>query len=182
MSHDHAAQHASTDSSTATPLVAPSVQRRLICMVYESMLLGAVIMAAAAIFVGATTVLNLPQIPQVLTLWLFLVIGAYFVYFWRRAGQTLAMKTWRIKLVDNELSELPLSKALVRYVLSWLWFLPGLGFASQIDTSMPNKIAIIAIAFFAWSLTAFLDPQRQFLHDRLAKTRFVSEPRISSQK
>ena len=32
---------------------------------------------------------------------MFVVLGIYFVWFWSR-GQTLAMKTWHIRLVDAQ--------------------------------------------------------------------------------
>jgi hypothetical protein len=32
-----------------------------------------------------------------------------------------------------------------------------------------------------WALTAYLDPKRQFLHDRIAGTRIVSVPETTPQ-
>ena len=37
-----------------------------------------------------------------LRVFLFLVLGVYFVWFWSRSGQTLAMQTWHIRLVTRE--------------------------------------------------------------------------------
>ena len=37
-----------------------------------------------------------------LRVFLFLVLGAYFVWFWSRGGQTLAMQTWHIRLVTRD--------------------------------------------------------------------------------
>jgi hypothetical protein len=34
--------------------------------------------------------------------WLFAILALYFIWFWRHGGQTLAMKTWRIKLVSKD--------------------------------------------------------------------------------
>jgi uncharacterized RDD family membrane protein YckC len=86
--------------------------------------------------------------------YLLLVAGAYFIWFWRRGGQTLAMKTWRLRLVDTRGGALTPRLALARFVLAALGTL-CLG------------------AGFLWAL---VDRDRQFLHDRLAGTRIVSVP------
>ena len=54
---------------------------------------------------------------------LFVVFGIYFVWLWSK-GQTLAMKTWNIRLVDRQGQAVSQRRALLRYVLSWVWLLP----------------------------------------------------------
>jgi len=83
---------------------------------------------------------------------LVLVLGIYFVWLWRHDGQTLAMKTWRLKLESAITGgRLSLPQALLRYALSWF-----------------------SLLFFgAGILWALFDRDRQFLHDRLAGTRIV---------
>ncbi|MBL8472428.1 MAG: RDD family protein [Rhodocyclaceae bacterium] len=83
----------------------------------------------------------------------FALFGAYFVWYWTRGGQTLAMQTWRIRVTDavRGSPEIPVSRALLRYLLCW----PSLMF------------------FGAGIVWAFIDRDRQFLHDRLAGTRVV---------
>jgi len=46
----------------------------------------------------------------VVSAFLFIVFGIYFVLFWTR-GQTLPMKTWRIKIVDRQGNSITQSKA-----------------------------------------------------------------------
>lgn len=89
---------------------------------------------------------------SVLLAHLLLIFLAYFVWFWRHGGQTLAMQTWKIRLVsalNGEIVTLP--QALARFVLCW----PSLCF------------------FGAGLIWAVFDRDRQFLHDRLAGTRLV---------
>lgn len=94
--------------------------------------------------------------PALLAIHLILAFGVYFVWFWRRAGQTLAMQTWRLKLIDARGGSQPtLARAIARYLLCW----PSLLFFG---------------AGLIWSL---FDRDRQFLHDRLAGTRIVQLPR-----
>lgn len=105
--------------------------------------------------------------------WLFIVIGCYFVYFWSRTGQTLAMKTWRICLVDTENDKLPLLKAIVRYCLAWMWFLPGLAIAAQLGQKHWGSLIAVSIGYTLWAFTALFNKDKQFLHDKLAKTRLI---------
>ena len=56
---------------------------------------------------------------------LFVVFGIYFAWFWAK-GQTLAMKTWHIRLVRRDGERVSPWRALARYLLSWFWFVPAL--------------------------------------------------------
>lgn len=105
--------------------------------------------------------------------WLFLVVGVYFVWFWTHGGQTLAMKTWRIRLVSAQGLRVSLLVAIARYFLSWMWFLPGLMLAWGAHAKGWWLATIPMINVVMWGATAFLDPDRQFLHDRLARTRLI---------
>ena len=152
------------------PTEAPTIKRRLICMIYEALLLLGVI--AVAIFIFLFCVQNFPSLlPHKasenwpMKLWLFLVLGVYFVYFWCRTGQTLAMKTWRIRLMDNEREALPVTKAIVRYCLAWMWFLPALAIAAQLSLKPLSILLIVSIGFILWAFTAVFNKDKQFLHD-----------------
>ena len=84
-------------------------------------------------------------------LYLLTVAAAYFVWQWRGGGQTLAMKTWRMRLVTRENAPLPLRHAAIRFVLA----VPG---------------ALLLGGGFLWAL---VDREGLFLHDRLAGTRII---------
>lgn len=142
-------------------------------MLYESILLFGVIFAADFAFDILTQSRHALMLRHIRELWLFLVIGLYFVFFWHRSGQTLAMKTWRIRVIDIQAPRLPLIKAIVRYCLAWMWFLPGLAVAAQFGLKNWSSVAVVVIGFTLWLLTAVFDKDRQFLHDRLAKTRLI---------
>jgi uncharacterized RDD family membrane protein YckC len=123
----------------------PGLPRRLASMVYEAVLLFAVGFFAAWLFFfasgGGDATAGAAR--HLLQLFIGLVFAAYFLWSWLRGGQTLAMKAWRIRLV-----EVTPAKALIRFVLATLL--------------VPTLISI------AWSV---FDRDRQFLHDRLAGTR-----------
>ena len=144
----------------ARPVVAmASLRRRLSSMLYENLLLLGVLAIGFIAPLTAIGVLFQVRIPGVLEwLHLFLLLGAYYVVLWRRNGQTLAMQTWQLQLVDAQDGKIPsLAKCLLRYALAWpslLFMLSGLG--------------------VLWVI--FVDRDRQFPHDRLAGTCIVHNP------
>ena len=156
----------------------PSIKRRLTAMVYETFLLLAVEMLAVALYLLVTGNRHDPVFQHGLKFFLFLVTGAYFIHSWTDSGHTLAMKTWRMRLVADGHARVPLRTAALRYLLAWGWFLPALAVCAAFGLKGKTEIAVaLAIGIVAWSLTALLDKERRFLHDRLAGTRLVQLPK-----
>lgn len=145
-------------------------------MVYEGLLIFGVLFFSEFIFDVSTQSRHALTLRYAREGFQFIVIGAYFIYFWRRGGQTLAMQTWRIRLVNNDQQALPLVKAIVRYCLAWMWFVPGLIIAHQLCLKNAQLLIPITLGFIAWAATCWLSPDRQFLHDVFAKTRLVELP------
>ena len=155
----------------------PSIKRRMACMLYESMLLFSVVFLGGWLFDTLTDSRHALKLRHARQAWLFLVIGVYFTFFWYRSGQTLAMKTWRIRLVSASGASVPIRIALLRYLLAWMWFLPAVAIDYAFALKGWTSIAVIGFGMLAWLLTSRLDPHRQFLHDRLAGTRLVDTPK-----
>lgn len=85
----------------------------------------------------------------------WLVTGAYAVVSWRRGGQTLGMRPWRLRVTDAEGRAAPPRALLVRYAVGTLsLLLGGLGF------------------WWAW-----IDRERLTWHDRASGTRLRREPK-----
>ncbi|MDP3785569.1 MAG: RDD family protein [Undibacterium sp.] len=160
------------DSSAALPT--PSLKRRLTCMmIYEAALVFGLVFFTDAIH-DILTQSRDPSMHRISRIALiFGICGLYFIYFWRRSGQTLAMQTWRIKLVNSDGGQVPVSKAVLRYCLAWMWFFPGIVISSQINLPNGQKFLPIIIGFVAWAATVYFNKDRQFLHDLIAKTRLV---------
>jgi uncharacterized RDD family membrane protein YckC len=116
-------------------------------VLYDSLLILAILMVASAVFISLFGDATKPPLKLFYQLYLLLVSIAYFVGFWVRGGQTLAMKTWRFKLVGP--ADLPITffRGLLRFLLAPLGLL---------------------LFWYAW-----LDKERCFLHDRLVGTRLV---------
>ena len=131
----------------------PGILRRLAGMAYEVLLLSGVLVVMLVVphlLIGAFA--HRVATPTLLWAHLFVVLLVYCVGFWSHGGQTLAMKTWRIRLLTRSGKPVRPAQALLRYLLCW----PSLGLGG---------IGIV------WAL---VDRDRQFLHDRIAGTQLVT--------
>ena len=131
-----------------------------------------VVFLAGYLFSTLSQTRNAMDNRHALQAFVFVVFGIYFTWFWAK-GQTLAMKTWNIRVVDRLGRPLTQARALWRYVLSWLWFLPVLAAQAPFKLS-GGESALITIGWVAiWALLSRFQPQRQFWHDAWAGTRLV---------
>jgi uncharacterized RDD family membrane protein YckC len=153
--------------------IAPTVRRRLAALLYEALILFGVVFIAGYLFSTLTQQRNGLTHHNLLAAWIGVVVGLYFVWFWTHSGQTLPMKTWRLRVVAADGSPLSTGRAIGRYVLAWLWFLPPLALHPLLGLRLPQTLAIAGAWFLLWAATGRFDPQRQFLHDRLAGTRVI---------
>ena len=157
----------------ASSLQAPSLPRRMACWFYEGMLLFGVVFIAGYLFSALSQTRHALDNRPGLQAFLFLVLAIYFTWFWHR-GQTLAMKTWHIRVVDRLGKPLSQRRALARFLTSWLWFAPPLVLTWPLG--LPAlEVAVLTLGWIAiWALLSRFHPQRQFWHDALAGTRLVS--------
>lgn len=166
------------------PALAPSLRRRMACFLYEGVLLFGIVMVAGLIYSPLADQRHALVGQRGLQLWLFLVLGVYFVGFWSRHGQTLAMRTWRLRLVDARTGgAVSPWRAAARYLLAWLWFLPALGALKLASLPGGTAAAVVVLAgVVAYALLARLHPGRQFFHDAICGTWLVRwEPETVGQ-
>lgn len=170
------------DLPSSPDLQAPSLPRRMACWLYEGMLLFGVVFIAGYLFSTLTQTRNALDNRHLQQGFLFVVFGIYFVWFWAK-GQTLAMKTWHIRLVDSHGKPVTQTRALARYVLSWLWLLPPLAAGGWYQLS-GGELTVITLGWVSiWALLSRFHAQRQFLHDALAGTRLVHyKPPVQPRK
>ena len=126
---------------------------RFLSALYEGLLLAGLLVAAGFVLtpIGLGQGLSGNDLRAYTRVWALGVVSVYFLWFWLHGGQTLPMKTWRIRIVRADGRPLPLEFALLRLAL----MLAGWGLLG---------------AHFLWAL---FDRDRQFLHDRIVGTRVI---------
>ncbi len=143
----------------ATLQATPGFLRRMAAILYDSMLVGALLLMAIALVVIPLDLVFGTQNLDIASLrynpfylaYLFCVMAGFHILFWMRGGQTLGMRAWRVRVVRNDGLGLSFRDAVLRYlsaILSWALF--GLG--------------------FLWIL---VDRDGLAWHDRISKTRLV---------
>jgi len=138
----------------------PGVGKRLLSSAYEALLAFAVAFFAGLAFYGAAQGRLVGEARLLFQAYIFLVLGVYFIACWTRGGRTLPMQTWRMRIVRLDGGPVEIRRAALRYALAW--------------------ISLLALgAGFLW---AWLDRDRQFLHDRLAGTRIVESGDASERR
>ena len=153
--------------------MAPGLMRRMACWLYDGVLLFGVVFIAGYLFSTLSQTRNALDNRHWLQAFLFVVFGIYFVWLWSK-GQTLAMKTWHIRVLTRDGQPLTQSRALLRYVLSWLWFLPSLAVSWWFELSGAKSMVIVMGWVAIWAILSRFHPQQQFWHDALAGSRLVS--------
>ena len=159
----------------------PSLWRRLACWIYEGMLIFGVVFLAGYLFGTLSQTRNAMDNRLPLQLFVFVVFGIYFVWFWAK-GQTLAMKTWHIRVVGMDGLPISQPRALLRYLLSWMWFVPPLAASWSLGSSGLQGGLLILMWIFLWATLSRLHPERQFWHDAWAGTRLITSVPVKKTK
>jgi uncharacterized RDD family membrane protein YckC len=84
------------------------------------------------------------------------------------------MKTWHIRVVGRDGAAISQQRALLRYLLSWMWFLPPLSASWLLGLSAVQGGLLTLAWVLVWAFSSRLHPERQFWHDAWAGTRLVS--------
>lgn len=141
------------DSQVSVGATVPGLGRRMLALCYEFILLLGIWFVVSFLFHLVFRDPNASYFRPLFQFYLLSIGGIYFTWFWTHGGQTLAMQTWRMKLVsiDGMDDRVTVQQAVKRYVM-----------------------AVIGISFLGIGLWwAWFDRDRQFLHDRLAHTRII---------
>ena len=133
----------------------PSLLRRLAAVLYDGMLLIAIWMGAAALWIGFQGGEAASAGDGLFRVYLFAVAYAFFVGFWVIGGRTLGMQAWRLRLVGPDGQSISTRAATHRFVTAIVSWLP-------------------AGAGFLWAL---FDREGLTWHDRISKTYLYIEPR-----
>ena len=136
-------------------LQAPSLLKLGACFIYDALAVIALCFVCALVFIILIGDASYGLKRYMLQLFLWIAIGIYFGWCWSKSGQTLAMQTWQLKVVNEDYQLLTWNKATARYMLASVsLMLFGLGF-----------------------LWAIVDRGHLFLHDRVLNTYIIYVPR-----
>jgi uncharacterized RDD family membrane protein YckC len=159
--------------------------RRLAALLYEALLVTAIVFVlgfAMLPFItprAAGAELVVPPLPARVALFcvVFAVLAAYFAWSWSDGRRTLAQKSWRLSLLTREGAHPGSRTALARYLAGWIG--PALAVLAYLALHARGLSAhaawLVGFNFFF----ALVDRDRQFLHDRIAGTRVIVEPRAA---
>ena len=136
----------------------PAWLRLAACLLYDGLVVLALSFALALGFILLFGDASHGLKRYALQLFLWLGIGFYFVWCWRKSGQTLAMQTWQLKLSHGQADLLNWPQALIRYALASL------------------SLGVFGLGF-VW---AVFDREGLFLHDRLLNNRITFVPRAAT--
>jgi uncharacterized RDD family membrane protein YckC len=163
----------SPGAGDARPTDAPRADpwRRVMCVAYEGVILFAVVFFFAYGFSALTRFTGQPgALRYAFQVFMFAVLGLYFVWFWSHGRRTLPMKTMGVTLVDGDGRPAGTRRSFVRYlVASAGWAIP-LALASHVH----GAALLLVVIPFAWTL---FDRRRRALYDIASGTRLVADER-----
>jgi hypothetical protein len=148
------------------------------CGLYEGLLVFGVLAAASLAYGLVLRPSGDTNWGMAHKLYLLCVLAAYFTWFWSR-GETLAMGTWHLRLrMAKGAGPVRPARALLRFALSLMWFLPGLLtlHLSGLDGERGAWWMVMGANVVGYALLTRLHPSRQYLHDLLAGTEMVFVP------
>lgn len=132
---------------------AASLSRRLTCLLYEGLVVFSILLIGFLMPQVVFSGFGLQMSGKMLWLHVLLVLMVYFVWCWLHGGQTLPMKTWKLRVTSIDGNQLRPLQAVLRYLVAW-----------------PSIIFLVGIV---WAL---FDKDGQFLHDRVAGTCIINVP------
>jgi uncharacterized RDD family membrane protein YckC len=160
---------------------------RLAALLYEALLVTALVFVVGFVMLPLVSphasgdALTIPPLFERVALFcvVFAVLAAYFTWSWSEGRQTLAQKSWRLVLARANGAAVDTRTALARYLAGWIG--PALAVVVFLFLH-PRGLGTHAAWLVAFNFVfALIDPERQFLHDRLAGTRVVKQPRAAER-
>jgi uncharacterized RDD family membrane protein YckC len=149
-----------SESKASRPVAVPAhVGWRLLALAYDLLPVIALLFVISGLFLwlnGGRTIEDSPSLQWMDSLVTWLVVGTYFVVSWRRGGQTIGMRPWKLRVVSG-------SGKPARTHTLWLRYL----------------VATATLGFgLLWAL---FDSERRALYDIVAGTLFVRIQKSGSE-
>ncbi len=116
-----------------------SLLRRIVAVFYDTLLLFSILFFAAAL---AQPITN-GKISILYQLYLFLICFLYFAMSWKRGGQTVGMKAWRIKLESTNKEAVTWQQVTIRFFMAIISWFTVIGFIWAWHDSISNTQLIL---------------------------------------
>lgn len=146
-------------------------------MLYEGLLAFGLVFVVGLIFGLITQTRNAMDNRFGLQTVVFAALAMYFTWFWSK-GQTLAMKTWHMRLAMPDGSRVPRQRAFLRYIFSWGSVLPPVAVTYFMQTSTPTLVASTLCWLLIWTGFAQFRKDRQLPQDIFAGTLLVHDQAV----
>lgn len=161
-----------TEDARPLALQSAGIWRRFMSMVYEAIVLFAVLFFFGYGFSALLRFQGHPGVLRDLFQWfLMLLLGLYFTWFWSSGRRSLPMKTVSLLIVDKQGAPISTLRALARFTIAAVLGLMPIALAAKLHPGF----FLLALLPLAW---CFVDADRQSLYDRLSGTRLVvSDPK-----
>jgi uncharacterized RDD family membrane protein YckC len=159
---------ASTEPSPPAPTVAPPARgfRRFGAFIHEGFFLVALVFIAYFLVTRLAGGEFKGLWRNVAQIFVFFVVGGYFIWQWTGGRRTLAQKTWSLALRTQAGAPLQFRDAAIRYLAAWIGPVLALG----VYTAVGKAGLLFLLVNFVW---IFVDRERHTLHDRIAGTRLT---------
>ena len=109
--------------------IRPSLLRYLAVMLYDTLLLFSILLFAGLVAVALNGGNAISQGNPFFTLYLLAVSFLFYGWFWTHGGQTLGMRSWKVKLISHSSNEISWKQAFFRFTTALIsWLAVGLGF------------------------------------------------------
>ncbi len=172
--------------SESTDLPSAGVLRRLAAMIYDGLLLVAVLFVATALLLPLTHGKAIDSGNPLFNTYLLFVTFVFFAWFWTHGGQTLGMRAWRLRLQRRDGHAIGWWHALLRFLTAlpaWVVIFLGVGRWTLGGDARPEGILGLVYTLPAWALLGagglwlLADHWRDAWRDRFSETRVVLLPK-----
>lgn len=157
-------------SAAQTNLPQASVLRRCGALVYDTLLLCAILLVATVIVLPFTGGEAVEAGNPLFSGYIFGICFLFFGWFWTHGGQTLGMRAWKLRLQRSDGAPVAWWQALLRFFLASLWLLPMI-YLSQVLGAGAGLSISVGFGFLALMLVSrFYDRYSDTVVVRLPKT------------
>lgn len=163
--------------------------KRILAFIYDLFLIIPLMMLTALFWLPLNNGLAIepgnPLYPLMISSTTILTPIIFYTYFWYKGGQTLGMKSWRLRVVSVNGQPVSKKQSATRatlFILSFAFIFLGFNTAYllnfKIQAFIPLAFALIALFGLLQTFTS----KRVSLVDYLAKTRIIQLPKLEKSK